>query len=67
MVKPLRRGLGGYSFATVKIACHDFDRSSCNRLTSLAARYGCNITLFEFLERLVTDCWRWHYEPVDPS
>ena len=67
MVTPLHRALGDYPFVTVRIACHDCDRLGCYRLTGLVARHGCNITLFELLERLVTDCWRWHYRPGDPG
>ena len=59
--------LGDYLHTWVRIACRDSQRYGCYRLTGLVARYGCNITLFDLLDRLITDCWRWHWQVGDPG
>lgn len=48
-----------YPFVMVRIRCDTCKRSGQSKLARLSAKYGCEITLDELLERISRDCpWR---------
>ncbi len=48
-----------YPFVMVRMCCNTCKRSGQSKLARLAAKYGCEITLDELLERISRDCpWR---------
>jgi hypothetical protein len=48
-----------YPFVMVRMRCNTCKRSGQSKLARLAAKYGCEITLDELLERISRDCpWR---------
>ena len=59
--------LGDYPFVTVRLGCDICGRFGSYRLSGLVARYGCAITMIDLIDKLVTDCWRWHWRIGDPG
>lgn len=48
-----------YPFVMLRLRCNTCHRSGQSKLARLAAKYGCEITLEELVERISRDCpWR---------